>query len=63
MKDELIKKVLKEGTVTTRNYRYILEDHGDHVVIVRIKTSLLDTTAALPSGSGWEKVWTSKAAG
>ena len=60
MKAELIKRIMAETNVTTRNYRYILEDHGDHVVIVRIKTSLLDTTAALSGGSGWEKVWTSK---
>jgi len=49
MKKEFLNKVLKEGAVDTKNYRYISRNDG----IYRIKLEYLNTTAAYTE---WEKV-------
>jgi hypothetical protein len=53
MKEELIKEVLKVGTVDNRGYRYMLEDHGKYLKIVKIRKSLLGSTASLPGNGNW----------
>lgn len=46
-------KVIREGIVDTKAYRYIYKMFADHGEIRRIKIELLDTTAAI---DGWETV-------
>lgn len=46
-------KVLQNGTVDTKAYRYRFVECGDHGEIRRIRLEYLDTTAALDS---WETV-------
>lgn len=46
-------KVLQNGTVDTKTYRYRVFECGDHGEIRRIRIECLDTTAAL---DGWETV-------
>jgi len=53
MKAELIKEVLKCGTVDTRDYRYMMEDHGKYLKIVKIRKNLLGSTASLPGNGNW----------
>jgi len=49
MKKEFLNKVLREGVVDTKNYRYVCRYDG----IYRIKLEHLNTTAAYTE---WEKV-------
>lgn len=60
MKMELIRKIINVGTLDTRDYRYMVKDHGDYFEIVRICKKLLGTTACLPGSGNWETVCTSK---
>lgn len=57
MKKELRERIIREGIVDTRNYRYIIREcydaHGPRTEIRRLPLSDLDTTAAL---NGWETV-------
>lgn len=46
-------KVLNNGTVDTKTYRYRLVECGSHCEIRRIRIDYLDTTAAI---DGWETV-------
>lgn len=46
-------KVLRNGTVDTKTYRYRFVECGDHGEIRRIRIDYLDTTAAI---DGWETV-------
>ena len=49
----LREKVLHNGTVDTKAYRYRFVECGDHGEIRRIPIDYLDTTAAI---DGWETV-------
>lgn len=53
MKKEFIEKVIREGIVDTKKYRYIYDPICEVAYIKRLKRSLLGTTAAY---SGWEVV-------
>lgn len=54
MTNAFINRLLREGVVDTRKYRYVLEDHGNGGYIVkRLPIILLDTTGALTE---WETV-------
>lgn len=46
-------KVLQNGTVDTKAYRYRFVECGDHGEIRRVRVEYLGTTAAL---DGWETV-------
>lgn len=46
-------KVIREGIVDTKAYRYIRKEYADRMEIQRIQISKLDTTDAL---DGWETV-------
>lgn len=46
-------RVMIERTIDTNNYRYKLEEKGDHAEIKRIPLSALGTTATV---EGWEVV-------
>ena len=46
-------KILKNGTVDTKNYRYHVAQYPDHCEIRRIRLEYLDTTAAI---DGWKIV-------
>lgn len=46
-------RVIREGIVDTRKYRYICKDYADRREIKRLPIDDLDTTAAL---DGWETV-------
>ena len=46
-------KVLQNGTVDTKAYRYRFVECGDHGEIRRVRIEYLDTTAALDA---WETV-------
>ena len=46
-------KVLQNGTVDTKAYRYRFVECGDHGEIRRVRIECLGTTAAL---DGWETV-------
>lgn len=60
MKNSFFEKVIKEGMVDTRNYRYITTTKSDFdhqwLAIERLPIDKLDTTAALHD---WETVYTS----
>ena len=53
MTNTLREKVLQNGTVDTKTYRYRFVECGDHGEIRRIPIDYLDTTAAI---DGWETV-------
>lgn len=46
-------KVMSNGIIDTRNYRYIYVAGNDSACIKRLPLELLDTTAAI---DGWETV-------
>jgi len=50
---DFIERVIKEGCVDTRKYRYIYEIKDNIASIKRIERCLLGTTAAI---DGWETV-------
>ena len=47
------KRVLFEGDVFTRRYRYIVKEYWDRMEIQRLPVKYLDTTEAI---NGWETV-------
>lgn len=51
MKKEFIEKVIREGIVDTKDYRYICKGN----TIKRLPIASLDTTTAI---DGWETVYT-----
>lgn len=53
MRKSLLDKIIREGTVDTRNYRYKQEWFADRIEIQRLPLSYLDTTMAI---NGWETV-------
>lgn len=53
MKKEFLNRILYEGVVDTRKYRYIANNPGDSIVIRRLPIKDLDTTATI---DGWETV-------
>lgn len=53
MKKEFLNRVLHEGVVDTRKYRYIVNDSGADIVVRRLPIEDLDTTAAI---DGWETI-------
>lgn len=53
MKKEFLVRVLHEGVVDTRKYRYIVNDSGADIVVKRLPIEDLDTTAAI---DGWETI-------
>lgn len=55
MKSEFIARVIREGMVDTRKYRYAHITGPDSSAIYRILLHKLDTTAAL---TDWELVYT-----
>lgn len=46
-------RIIREGIVDTRKYRYVTRDYQDTIAIYRLPLELLDTTAAI---DGWELV-------
>lgn len=54
MTSAFINRLLREGVVDTRKYRYVLDDNGHETTIKRLPVELLDTTGALTE---WEIVW------
>lgn len=55
MKKSLLEKIIRDGVVDTRNYRYKQVWHPDRIEIQRLPLSDLDTAAAI---NGWETVLT-----
>lgn len=53
MKKEFLNRVLHEGVVDTRKYRYIVGESGTDIVVRRLPIEDLDTTEAI---DGWETV-------
>ena len=53
MKKEFLNRILYEGVVDTRKYRYIANNPGASIVIRRLPIKDLDTTATI---DGWETV-------
>lgn len=53
MKKNFLKRVIREGTVDTREYRYIVRERNNGAAIYRLPLEWLDTTAAI---DGWELV-------
>lgn len=53
MKKEFLSRILHEGVVDTRKYRYIVNDSGADIVVKRLSIEDLDTTVAI---DGWETV-------
>lgn len=51
MTNDFIRRILNEGIVDTKEYRYALNDCGHKMQIRRLPISSLDTTQAL---DGWE---------
>lgn len=51
-RDDMIRRICREGCVDTRNYRYIIDE--DRGAVVRKELSRLGTTGALEP---WEVVW------
>lgn len=60
MKKSFIEKVIREGIVDTKKYRYVFRiEYGTEeqkAVIERIPINYLDTTAVFEP---WERVWNS----
>lgn len=46
-------RIIREGIVDTRKYRYVCNDYSDRREIKRLPIEDLDTTAAI---DGWETV-------
>lgn len=57
MKKNFIEKVIRNGSVDTRNYRYIVKEFSDRLEVQRLPLSSLDTTDAI---NGWETVHVTK---
>lgn len=55
MKNDFLLRVISEGSVDTKKYRYLYRQKADHVEIVRLPLWMLDTVLAL---SAWELVYT-----
>lgn len=53
MKKEFVDKVIKNGVVDTKKYRYVYSASAEKAEIRRIAIGLLDTTATI---DGWETV-------
>lgn len=53
MKKSFENRVLREGIVDTRGYRYIIRERNNGAAIYRLPLDWLDTTAAI---DGWELV-------
>lgn len=51
---KFIEKVIANGSVDTKSYRYIVKDLPDRQEVRRLPICQLDTTAAI---DGWETVW------
>ncbi len=54
MTKAFIERVKREGTVDTKNYRYVCKIEDNKLVIERLPLEALDTTEVY---SGWEKVY------
>lgn len=54
MKKELLSRVLHEGVVDTRKYRYIVGESGADIVVKRLSIEDLDTTATI---DGWKTIF------
>lgn len=52
-KKEFLNRVLHEGVVDTRKYRYIVIESGADIVVKRLPIEDLNTTEAI---DGWETV-------
>ena len=53
MKKEFVDKVIKNGVVDTKKYRYVYSVSAEKAEIRRIDINLLDTTGTI---DGWEIV-------
>jgi hypothetical protein len=53
MKKELKERIIREGLVDTKNYRYVIKYLPDRAEIRRLSIADLDTTSAI---DGWEIV-------
>ena len=51
---KFIEKVIANGSVDTKSYRYIVKDLPDRQEVRRLPICQLDTTDAI---DGWETVW------
>lgn len=51
MRKDFLAKLLYFGSLDTKKYRYVVNDHGNHATIERLPLDKLDTTAAL---TDWE---------
>lgn len=54
---KFIEKVIANGSIDTKSYRYIVKDLPDRQEVRRLPICQLDTTAAI---DGWETVWVSR---
>lgn len=54
---KFIEKVIANGSVDTKSYRYIVKELPDRQEVRRLPICRLDTTAAI---DGWETVWVSR---
>lgn len=54
---KFIEKVIANGSVDTKSYRYIVKDLPGRQEVRRLPICRLDTTAAI---DGWETVWVSR---
>lgn len=53
MTKEFEKRVIREGVVDTKKYRYVYESETEGVYIIRLERKYLGTTVAI---DGWEMV-------
>lgn len=53
MTNTMINRIIREGIVDTRNYRYTTRETQTALEIIRLPIAALDTTAAI---DGWEIV-------
>ena len=53
MKKELIDRIIREGIVDTKNYRYICKDYADRREIQRLPVEYIGTTLSLTE---WETI-------
>ena len=51
---EVYRKVIANGSIDTKSYRYIVKELPDRQEVRRLPICCLDTTAAI---DGWETVW------
>lgn len=54
---KFIEKVIANGSIDTKSYRYIVKDLPDRQEVRRLPICRLDTAAAI---DGWETVWVSR---